>query len=82
MRNVFRCIILVIIALINAGWTSPLPVETVLHSFEGSADGGIPYAGLLADKEGALYGATDIGGYSTGCDGYGCGTVFRADAAR
>ena len=32
--------------------------ETVLYTFTGSSDGGVPYAGLISDKEGNLYGTT------------------------
>jgi uncharacterized repeat protein (TIGR03803 family) len=32
--------------------------ETVLHTFTGGADGGLPYAGLVRDSAGNLYGAT------------------------
>jgi uncharacterized repeat protein (TIGR03803 family) len=51
--------------------------ERVLYSFEGGpSDGNAPEATLIADKEGALYGAT-IGGGS-GCSQMGgCGTVFK-----
>ncbi len=46
--------------------------ETVIHTFLGSAsDGAYPYAGLLADKTGAIYGTTAGGGAS------GTGTVFK-----
>jgi uncharacterized repeat protein (TIGR03803 family) len=50
--------------------------ETVLHSFTGAADGGQPWAGLVRDAKGDLYGTTSSGG-STGCEGYGCGVVFK-----
>jgi uncharacterized repeat protein (TIGR03803 family) len=51
--------------------------ESVLYSFKGGAnfkgatDGEQPLAGLIFDKQGALYGTTIFGGY-----GYG-GTVFK-----
>jgi uncharacterized repeat protein (TIGR03803 family) len=51
--------------------------ETVLYNFTGSkkGDGSFPYAGLLMDKSGVLYGATQTGG-SKQCSG-GCGTIFK-----
>jgi uncharacterized repeat protein (TIGR03803 family) len=50
---------------------------TLLHSFAGGAsDGAKPEAGLIADSSGNLYGTTVRGG-GTGCEGYGCGTVFK-----
>ena len=47
--------------------------ETVLHSFTGSPDGAQPYAGLVMDNAGNLYGTTQNGGAS------GFGTVFKVD---
>jgi uncharacterized repeat protein (TIGR03803 family) len=43
--------------------------ETILHSFTGKADGSLPYAGLVLDPFGDLYGTTTFGGA-------GYGTVF------
>lgn len=59
--------------LTNSGglWT-----ETVLYSFSGGSDGGIPIAGLVFDAAGNLYGTTSAGGNSTYCAG-GCGVIFR-----
>jgi uncharacterized repeat protein (TIGR03803 family) len=53
----------------QSGWK-----ETILHSFELQSDGGTPYAGLMFDKLGNLYGTTTDGG---GSDGGGGGTVFE-----
>jgi uncharacterized repeat protein (TIGR03803 family) len=58
--------------------------ETVLHSF-GGLDGVGPYAGVIFDAQGNLYGTTAAGGnYIKGCganvgfyDFEGCGTVFK-----
>ncbi len=53
--------------------------ESVLHSFKGGSDGETPFAGLIIDKTGILFGTTSVGG-DTGCsDGgsIGCGTVFK-----
>jgi uncharacterized repeat protein (TIGR03803 family) len=58
--------------------------ETVLHSFNGPPDGATPYAGLVMDPAGNLYGATLYGGTMDRCDysntAKGCGTVFKIDA--
>jgi uncharacterized repeat protein (TIGR03803 family) len=48
----------------------------VLYAFAGGSDGAGPPAGLIRDKAGNFYGTTRNGGGS-GCDNYGCGTVFR-----
>jgi uncharacterized repeat protein (TIGR03803 family) len=52
--------------------------ETVLYSFgQFVQDGVSPYARLIRDAEGNLYGTTEAGG-SYFC-GNGCGTVFKLD---
>ena len=54
--------------------------EKVVHSFNhNSHDGVVPYAGLIFDKAGNLFGTTFEGGTSgTACStGFGCGTVFE-----
>ena len=45
--------------------------ESILYSFSGGSDGANPYAGLIFDDKGALYGTTSAGGHK------GSGTVFK-----
>jgi uncharacterized repeat protein (TIGR03803 family) len=51
--------------------------ESVLYNFTNAADGGFPYAGVIRDAAGNLYGTTQFGGDRT-C---GCGTVFKLDTS-
>jgi uncharacterized repeat protein (TIGR03803 family) len=51
-------------------------VETVLYSFQASADGALPFGSLAFDRSGNLFGATTLGGGAL-CGGHGCGTVFE-----
>jgi hypothetical protein len=61
---------------LNGVWT-----KKILHDFGGGVDGQIPYAGLVFDKSGNLYGTTDWGGPPEGCGGFGrlqsCSVVFE-----
>ncbi len=58
----------------NGGWT-----YTSLHNFTGLSDGGYPYAPVILDANGNLYGTTPFGGTSYYCSAYGigCGVVFE-----
>jgi uncharacterized repeat protein (TIGR03803 family) len=47
----------------------------VLHSFTGGADGGYPYAGVIRDSAGNLYGTTISGGAANK------GVVYKLDSA-
>jgi uncharacterized repeat protein (TIGR03803 family) len=53
---------------------------TTLYSFSGGSDGGQPYAGLIEDADGNLYGTTTEGG-DLNCSADGCGVVYELNAA-
>jgi uncharacterized repeat protein (TIGR03803 family) len=57
---------------------------TVLYAFKGQPDGAIPYAGLLMDAPGNLYGTTYAGGLEKNhgkLNCINCGTVFKLDSS-
>lgn len=54
---------------------------TTLYTFSGGSDGEFPYATLLRDGAGNLYGTTQAGGNTALCDGGGCGVVFKIDTS-
>jgi uncharacterized repeat protein (TIGR03803 family) len=56
----------------NGKWT-----ETVLHNFQGGADGKYPYGGVTMDAKGNLYGTTVSGGTGGTCSGDGCGIIYK-----
>ncbi|MDA8115033.1 MAG: hypothetical protein M0Z43_09955 [Acidithiobacillus sp.] len=59
---------------------TPAGVESVVHTFVGgTGDGAYPYAGLLLDASGNLYGTTLSGGDGGGASGQG--TVFKITPA-
>jgi uncharacterized repeat protein (TIGR03803 family) len=49
----------------------PAGNETILHTFTGGNDGGLPPADVIADPRGTLYGTTFRGGPA------GCGVVYK-----
>jgi uncharacterized repeat protein (TIGR03803 family) len=62
----------------------PAGKKTVLHRFTGTGgDGEHPWAGVVRDNQGNLYGATVAGGTGPNCtsEENGCGTVYKVDKA-
>jgi uncharacterized repeat protein (TIGR03803 family) len=58
----------------GGGW-----VEAVLYTFQASDDGAFPWAGVIFDSSGSLYGTTQEGGGL--CGQTGCGTVFKLSSS-
>jgi len=56
----------------------PSGTLTVMRSFT-AVDGANPFASLIQDSNGILYGTTVWGGNLAECSGNGCGTVFQLD---
>jgi len=56
----------------NGSW-----MEQVLYAFTSEKDGDTPYAGLVRDRTGNLYGTTFSGPRSANCAFYGCGSAFK-----
>jgi uncharacterized repeat protein (TIGR03803 family) len=60
-----------------SGWA-----ENVIYIFHGPTDGAYPYSGLIANRDGALFGTTSEGGGGGGricgiAGAWGCGTVYN-----
>jgi uncharacterized repeat protein (TIGR03803 family) len=53
---------------------SSAQTATIVHSFTGGSDGGLPFGGLVLDSKGNLYGTTLGGGANPLCV---CGTAFQ-----
>ena len=68
----------VVLAICAAIGTAPaFCAEKTLYKFQNGSDGAQPYAGLIADRAGNLYGTTAFGGGHQSCQGLDCGTVFK-----
>jgi hypothetical protein len=71
---------LFVIVLFFSAFTSHASAEwkeQVLYSFQGGTDGATPAGGVVFDKQGNLYGATQQGGGSNCSPMAACGTVYQ-----
>jgi uncharacterized repeat protein (TIGR03803 family) len=74
-------IVMALLAILTLAGTALAQSVTVLHTFNGN-DGADPAQQLLQASDGNLYGTTSSGGPPTTCpDFFGCGTIFKLDAA-
>ncbi len=72
---------LLVLAL-TTGAATQAQTLTVLYNFKGTGDGVAPFAGLVMDTAGNLYGTTDDTYSGADCNSspvYGCGIVFKLD---
>jgi uncharacterized repeat protein (TIGR03803 family) len=53
--------------------------QTILYVFTGKTDGSGPYANLIQDPTGNLYGTAGYGGNPSCFVGLGCGVIFKVD---
>jgi len=67
--------------LLVLGASGQAQTFTTLYKFTGGSDGAFPYAGLIQDQAGNLYGTASSGGDLNCGDGYGCGVVYKLDTA-
>ena len=68
--------IVIILTLVLTPSALAVSKYKTLHKFTGGKDGGAPYASLIFDQAGNLYGTTTFGGNLSCNSGYGCGVVF------
>lgn len=73
--TMLRCFLSSAAIALLCGLTMPsvAQTESVLYTFQTGTDGAIPYAGLVGDRDGILYGTTLWGGL------YNDGAVFKLD---
>jgi uncharacterized repeat protein (TIGR03803 family) len=78
LRNVLfaSAVTLAALAPLGAAHAKGFAVLYRFCSQQNCTDGLWPYAGVIADEAGNLYGTTGAGGLN-GCRLYGCGTVFK-----
>jgi len=62
---------IVAVLMVVAAPSAQAQTFTSLYSFSGSPDGATPFAGVISDKSGTLYGTTEAGGSS------GYGTIYE-----
>jgi uncharacterized repeat protein (TIGR03803 family) len=77
--SIFVVFVTLLLASIVGPTQSQAQTFKVLHTFHGK-DGSFPTGTLVRDSAGNIYGTTSGGG-TGGCDGYGCGTVFKMNNA-
>jgi hypothetical protein len=76
-RSATRPPLLLMLILMLASTASAEWKEKVLYSFQSGTDGAYPAGGVVFDKQGNLYGATQQGGGTNCSPMAACGTVYQ-----
>ena len=76
-----RAPVLVLSFALAVTHSAPAQTYKTVHRFTGGRDGGQPSAPVILDDAGNLYGTTTLGGDLKCNRPYGCGTIFKIDAA-
>jgi hypothetical protein len=72
-----RCVKLLLVGLaFTTCAVAASPRKKILYTFTGQADGAFPFAGVVSDAAGVLYGTASFGGEDGCVDGGPCGVVF------
>lgn len=77
-KPIFALSLAIGLAVALAATPAPAQTLTALHYLNGGSDGGGTITGVVADRQGNLYGAAYTGGIAN-CpyDSPGCGTIFK-----
>jgi uncharacterized repeat protein (TIGR03803 family) len=70
-----------LLAVIMLAAFAPAQTFTTLYTFAGRKDGYAPFAAVVLDSAGNLYGTTIYGGDLNCFAPYGCGVVYRVDSS-
>jgi uncharacterized repeat protein (TIGR03803 family) len=81
-RSSAGCLALFTVAIALTATAAVGQTFKVLHSFGGAGDGSAPFAALVADGTGQLYGVTLTGPAGPQCSPSGCGVVFKLSPNR
>jgi len=76
-----RVYVVTFLVVVGVAVLAPAQTFTTLYNFTGSTDGAVPFAGVIQDSAGNLYGTTNSGGDLSCFAPFGCGVVFEMNTA-
>jgi len=76
-----RVYVMIFLVVVGLSALAQAQTFTTLYNFTGSTDGNVPFAGVIQDSAGNLYGTTNNGGNLNCFAPFGCGVVFAMNTA-